>query len=101
MNLAGGYDANTGFGAHTPPSFETSPNMGGGVDGMGVGGVDGMNVGSVAMNMHGSSGKGSPMLFAGVGVEGEPFDMNVMSPDSLAMAMIGQEYGMPGGFSFP
>lgn len=101
MSLATGYDANNGFETHTPPSFETSPNMGGGVDGMGIGGVDGMNVGGLGMNVHGSSGKGSPMLFAGVGVEGEPFDMNAMSPDSLAMAMIGQEYGMPGGFSFP
>jgi len=101
MNLSG-YDANTGFETHTPPSFETSPNMGGGVDGMGVGVVDGMNMGGVGMTVHGSSGKGSPMLFTGVGVEGEPvFGMNTMSPDSLAMAMIGQEYGMPGGFSFP
>lgn len=102
MNLPSGYDAHSGFETHTPPSFEASPNMGGGVDGMGVGVVDGMNMGGVGMNVHGSSGKGSPMLFTGVGVEGEPmFGMNTMSPDSLAMAMIGQEYGMPGGFSFP
>ncbi|QRV79120.1 hypothetical protein RhiJN_07135 [Ceratobasidium sp. AG-Ba] len=82
---------------------------GGYVDEMRTPPEGGMHSGSMenihsGMDMHpnghqggmGSSGQASPMLFAGVGVEGDPsYDLNAMNSDSLAMAMIGQEYAMP------
>ncbi|KAG8736073.1 hypothetical protein FRC12_017784 [Ceratobasidium sp. 428] len=108
----GGYEAEM----RTPPGFVESPSdVSGGMDGMHSNRMDGMHsngmdgVHSNGMEgMHsggmGSSGKGSPMLFAGVNVEGDPsFGLDAMNPDSLAMAMIGHEYAMPGAneFAFP
>ncbi|KAG9085726.1 hypothetical protein FRC06_003477 [Ceratobasidium sp. 370] len=109
--VGGGFGSDTGFqpmggngGGYetemrTPPGFDTPPDASSGMEGINSGGMEGMNPGRM-----GSSGQASPMMFAGVGVEGDPsFDLNVMTPESLAMAMIGQEYAMPGTseFTFP
>ncbi|KAG9127815.1 hypothetical protein FRC07_008825 [Ceratobasidium sp. 392] len=92
----GGYEAEM----RTPPGFDGASPVDGG---MHSAGMEGMH--SAGMErIHSGSGKGSPMLFAGVGVEGDPsFDLNTMNPDSLAMAMIGHEYSMPSAseFAFP
>ncbi|KAG8694945.1 hypothetical protein FRC08_008163 [Ceratobasidium sp. 394] len=81
-----GYEAEM----RTPPGFDTPPDM--------SSGREAMNPGRM-----GSSGEASPMMFAGVGVEADPsFDLSAMTPDSLAMAMIGQEYAIPTTeFAFP
>ncbi|KAG8742713.1 hypothetical protein FRC10_000987 [Ceratobasidium sp. 414] len=102
--VGGGFGSDTGFPPmsgntgyetemRTPPGFDTPPDASSGMEN----GMEGINSGRM-----GSSGQASPMLFAGVGIEGDP-SFDLMTPDSLAMAMIGHEYAMPstGDFTFP